>query len=42
MGEALARYFEFTPSEISYLKGGKAEEAKEAGARRRAVRRKKS
>jgi replication factor C large subunit len=25
MGEALARYFEFTPSEISYLKGGKAE-----------------
>ena len=40
MGEALARYFEFTPSEINYLKGGKAEEVKVVKARGRTGRRK--
>lgn len=39
MGEAIAGYFEFTPSEISYLKGEKAEKAREARGRRRAGRR---
>ncbi len=40
VGESLARYFEFTPSEINYLKGGKAEEVKAVKARGRAGRRK--
>jgi replication factor C large subunit len=39
MGKAIAGYLEFTPSEISYLKGEKAGKAKEAKGRRRAGRR---
>lgn len=38
MGEAIARFFEFTESELNYLRGGKAEEAqahRRAGRRRR-------
>lgn len=39
MGDAMARYFEFTASEVAYLRGEEVEKVEKAGARRRVSRR---